>query len=849
MFDKLLSLMTLTDEHREELKSKRGFTDEAIDKFGFRSAVKPDDAESVKAEMLKHYEEQELKDAKILLSADDINPKSDAKVGDLTFTVVGERILVPFFDAEGRCTYVRQHKFGLSGTTPHVYDATRAGEDSLILTEGEFKAGALWQLGYSACASPGISLFGGKNFGILEDWILSKDVDEVHIMFDGEVKDDPIKYPKQYKPDKRVRHDTDWWAYKLARMLDQSGIKTKVVSWPESWLIDGKIDPDAAIAAGRTRDEFDALLENAYTHKEFRKSWSGEKKQVLEQKAKKEAFKSDIVQRNGQYYKKVKKGDEEYEVQFTNFTMEIVAKHTVRNEESGETEILREALIHSQDGEYTEKINILPSHMTSPAEFKKAVMSVGDFIYTGDGNDLTNLINRLFAEQEVKDCHRPIQVGKIDDRLYSGFFMGNVAFTEQGVVNSDEEGGFWVKDVYVKPDSYIVDGATSIHLNTEQFDWRQGIDKLCEAYGSHAPRVLVMWQIASLFRDVFFKIRGGRGFFPLMYVGGGYKSGKTTLTGQVQNFLGMGDIFQMDMSSSTKAGLDRSVRYYSHLPLWIDEVRADTIREDTQGMFRNMYNGSAGLKAMRTGTSQVRTTDVNCTLLLSGQETPPDAALNERMIKINISAGTRPKNTDAFKWVSKHLNKLSYMAYEMLGRYDEVTEYIKKHYVDNIEDMNDRLANTRVAGNYAVILTLAEMLGMDKIDGFEDYIFELASESCTESEERNESNVIFMEMLDIMQEESIHAAKYFHTRRDDNDIDVAWTKMYSKYKEVKSKRRESVMDNKALLNQLKDAGVATVKCNSKVDGHMTRCWRLRSEKLPDVLVKYINDNYGRKDGF
>jgi hypothetical protein len=433
--------------------------------------------------------------------------------------------------------------------------------------------------------------------------------------------------------------------------------------------------------------------------------------------------------------------------------------------------------------------------------------------------------------------------------MYEGFFMGNVAFTPHGVINADEEGGFWVKDVYVKPDSYIVDGATSIYLNTEEFDWRQGIDKLCEAYGSHAPRVLLMWQIASLFRDVFFMIRGGRGFFPLMYVGGGFKSGKTTLTGLSQNFLGMGDIFQMDMASSTKAGLDRSVRYYSHLPLWIDEIRGDTIRDDTQGMFRNMYNGSAGLKAMRTGTSQVRTTDVNCTLLLSGQETPPDAALNERMVKINISSGTRPKETDAFRWVSKNLNKFSHMTYELLSKYDEVTKYIEQHYVDNIEDLNDRLANSRVAGNYAVILTVAEYLGMDKIPGFEDYIFDLANESCEESEERNESNVIFLEMLDIMQEEGICASKYFHKRRDDNQIDVAWSKMYAKYKESKAKRRESVMDSKALVNQLKDAGVVTKKSNTKIDGHSTRCWRLVTEKLPDVLVSYINENYGRSDGF
>ena len=847
MFDKLLSLMTLTEEHREELKTKRGFTDATIDKFGFKSAIHPDKAEEIKEELLKHYSEQELKDAKLLLSADDINAKSQAKAGDLTFTVVGERIVVPFFDAEGRCSYLRQHKFGLSGTTPNIYDATREGSDSLILTEGEFKAGALWQLGYSAGASPGISLFGAKNFGILEDWIQEQDVNTVYIMFDGEVKDDPIKYPKQYKKKRNIRHDTDWWAYKLARMLQQSGIDTRVVVWPESWLIDGKIDPDAAIAAGRTKKDFDSLLENAYTHKEFRKSWSGEKKQVLEQKAKKESFKSDIIQKNGQYLKKVRKGEEEYEVPITNFTMEIIAKNSTRNEETDRIEIVRETRITSQDGEHVAHLHIEPTHFTSPTEFKRAAMGVGDFQFTGSGDDLVNLVNRLFAEQEVKDCQRPIQIGAIKEDMYSGFFTDNVAFCNNQVIHSDDEGGFWVGDIYVKPSSYIVESAPGILLETEQFDWREGIDKLCEAYGSQAPRVLVLWQAASLFSVVFFNIRGGRGSFPLMYVGGGFKSGKTTLIGITNNFLGMGDIQQLDIATTTKAGLDRTMKFYSSLPVWIDELRSETFDDSMQGMLRGAHNRSSGMKAMRTGTSQVRTTDIRCTMLLSGQETPPDAALNERMVKVNVSAFERPKDNSSFRWITKNMPKLSHMAFELLSKYDEISEYIKKNYVDNLDDLNERLENARVAGNYGVIVTMAEYLGMDAGE-FESYLFDLAEESCKESDERNESASIFMEFLDILHEENTPACKYFHVRRD-GDVDVAWSKMYLKYKQYKMRVRDNVMDSTALLNQLKDNGTIIKGRNAQIDGKSTRCWTMRPEKLPQELNDYINDNYGRIDGF
>lgn len=848
VYDKLLSLMTLSSEHRKELQDKRGFTDETIDKFGFKSAIRPDKADEVKEEMLKHFSEEELKGAKILLSADDISPKTDSQVGDLTFTVVGERIVVPFFGSDGSCTYLRQHKFGLSGTTPHIYDATREGSSTLILTEGEFKATALHQLAYSAAASPGISLFGGKNFGILEDWIQAQDVNQVHIMFDGEIKNDPIRFPDQYKEDKRVRHDTDWWAYKLCRMLEQSGISTKVVVWPESWLIGGKIDPDAAIANGKVREDFDALLENSYTHKEFRKSWSGEKKQVLEQKAKKEAYKSDIVQKNGQYFKKTKRGDEYVEVPFTNFTMEIIAKNTTRSEDTDKLEIIRETRITSQDGESTSNLSIEPIHFTSSAEFKKALMSSGDYQYTGTSDDLTNLVNRLFAEQEVKDCQRPIQVGRIKEDKFDGVFMGNVAFTEHGVHHADDEGGFWINDIYVRPDSYIVGASCGVHLNTQAFDWREGINKMCEAYGSQAPKMLVLWEAASLFKETFFNARGGTGFFPLMYVGGGYKSGKTTVTGQAMNFLGMGDIMQLDISTTTKAGLDRSMKYYSSLPLWIDELRSDDNFKKYEGSFRGAYNGASGIKAMRSGTSQVRTTDVNCTLLLTGQETPPDAALNERMIKVNINSGDRPKDSSAFKWLSKNMRELSNMSYELLSRSEEIRNYVKKEYVDNADDMNERIENARVAGNYAVILTMAECLGLCDED-FEEYIFEAAFDSCRESEEKNESMSIFNEVLDMMHEEKMPASKYFGRTRCDTEVWCAWTKMFSKYKEIKRRRGESVMEEGAIINQLLDNKTVLSRGPAKIDGHSTRCVKLYTKNLPAALVEYIEDKYNGEGDF
>jgi hypothetical protein len=161
-----------------------------------------------------------------------------------------EPILIPYFDENLKLIGLRPHKgMGRSGTltgTPQLYiprglsPPTETGRlperfSRVIGTEGEFKAGMVWQAmgeGMNRASflpeklASGLEVFGvaalpgiwfGKNYEIrelLDDWLRRVKCRQFIVVYDNEEKGDP-KYPEAFKADRRKRFD----AIKCARYL------------------------------------------------------------------------------------------------------------------------------------------------------------------------------------------------------------------------------------------------------------------------------------------------------------------------------------------------------------------------------------------------------------------------------------------------------------------------------------------------------------------------------------------------------------------------------------------------------------------------------------------------------
>jgi hypothetical protein len=122
----------------------------------------------------------------------------------------------------------------------------------VVITEGEFKAAALWQMvgagrddgiePWGVCAVPGINF--GANYDLrseLDAWLQAVQCRYVVVAYDDQ--------DKTGKP-MRERHDALIWARYLASDLARTRhVKAKVLVLPTSWRDEnGKADWDGALA-------------------------------------------------------------------------------------------------------------------------------------------------------------------------------------------------------------------------------------------------------------------------------------------------------------------------------------------------------------------------------------------------------------------------------------------------------------------------------------------------------------------------------------------------------------------------------------------------------------------------
>ena len=266
--------------HHEDLRKKRGFTEATIEALGFKSSVKgnKENAET----LIERWGEEPLIELGIIKSEKrdlNLNPqlcglgitgKKDAD-GESKMDWVNP-IIIPYLDENGVPFYLRPHKGGLKRQQKDEYYKEQTGgsvyapyllaslvaenNGTCIITEGEFKAAALWQCRIPAVAIPGIQFTRSRSGDIsspeykfrndLVKLLKQFGVTDVVVIFDNETKDDPAF--KSYKPDPWDRYDTIVWSEYLAIDLRGEFESVRIGQIPDAWRIEGKADFDSALA-------------------------------------------------------------------------------------------------------------------------------------------------------------------------------------------------------------------------------------------------------------------------------------------------------------------------------------------------------------------------------------------------------------------------------------------------------------------------------------------------------------------------------------------------------------------------------------------------------------------------
>lgn len=291
VWHEIWSRLTLSATDRESLKRKRGYSRETIEALGFRSSSR--DNRTLLQPILDSFPIDQL-------LAEGIATK-DEKTGEFKINsqLCGwglkkrggkaendewdwtNPILIPYFNRHGIVTTIRPHKGGLSGkrwmiehgyeygfrstrtrthpyVTPLLWNRPEAWQDKCVLTEGEFKAGALFQTAIPAVATPGIQMLKNDLFlRELVEILRGAGIKEVVVVYDNE--------DKSHKPDPWSRYEAEVYARYACHALRGEGFYTSYANLPDEWRIDGKADWDGALAkfGSGAKSKFHAVLKTA----------------------------------------------------------------------------------------------------------------------------------------------------------------------------------------------------------------------------------------------------------------------------------------------------------------------------------------------------------------------------------------------------------------------------------------------------------------------------------------------------------------------------------------------------------------------------------------------------------
>lgn len=670
IYDYICDKGKLSEKHKKELQEKRGFSEETIKRFRFFSGGEY--LLRIEAELLETFSKEELLKSGVCNEAGD-------KIG-LSNQLTQNNIIIPYLDKQ-KVTLLRAHKFGFSSVSVQVYQEANFDGRNIILTEGEFKAAAACQLGLPAIAIPGISSFSKEHFPILVKLLNIYQIRSVCVIFDNEIKDNP-NY-SNYKQKPSDRYDTQYYAYFMAKKLEDEGFLTKIGTLPQGWMMDGKIDLDGALSQGKTKDDILQVVATAKNYKEYLEDLPPEAHNIIIKKREASYFRSHIKVNFGQYEAIRKRGKAEVSEIISNFTLKIVATH-----ETPEG-MMRAIVLLNKIGE-SSKVSMLSPEDMSALQFKTFCFAQGNFLWEGAQEDLNAIWRHEFLHDDGRHIIEPESVGWVDNM----WLFGNVAIKDGKEMRPDESGIFWTEKKGYKPIALSEDSSIP-YIAFKTPDLPDILAKLGDTIGKEEAKLSVGWIFSVIYLEEVFKLYN---CFPFLFLTGKKGSGKSHIADWLMCFWGL-ERSGKQAADSTSVGLQRCLEYYSSLPVFIDEYKNTLKITQKNGFFRNCYNRQSASKGIKSSFG-IRSAKIKGTLLFAGEETPEDPALLSRCIPILITLKRR--GTNHYDWFQSHCPEFSHHIIEHIRDKNKHLEQFRKLLFEAREYFRGIGMDDRMAMNYSV---------------------------------------------------------------------------------------------------------------------------------------------------
>ena len=331
-----------------------------------------------------------------------------------------------------------------------------------------------------------------------------------------------------------------------------------------------------------------------------------------------------FCEENGCYYGLTDKG----EVQWSNFTMRPLF-HILDQE--------RPRRLYELKGAGSRKkvlVDMDMEELISIAKFRKKLEGIGNYIWSGNENDMIKLKSYLYENTETANL--VTQMGWNPAGFYAwgnGIYVDGAFRTadEYGIVATSE--GEKIKYWYIPAAAKATDGEAYerqrkfVHRSLQNVKFGEYMREFVAVHGDNGKIGLCYW-LASLFRDI---VTGATRSFPILNLFGPKGSGKTELGAALMAFF-VGDNKAPNLKNSTPIALNDDVAYASNALVHFDEYKND-LNPKMIEFLKGLYDGVGRTKMGGANYSDRKMTSVRTGVIVSGQEIPTaDIALFHRCV-------------------------------------------------------------------------------------------------------------------------------------------------------------------------------------------------------------------------
>jgi hypothetical protein len=286
--------------------------------------------------------------------------------------------------------------------------------------------------------------------------------------------------------------------------------------------------------------------------------------------------------------------------------------------------------------------------------------------------------------------------------------------------------------------------------------------KLGETIGDAEASIALGWVTAVPFMEEIYEYTSS---FPFLFITGRWQSGKSTIADWLMRFFGV-ETGGLAISQTTAVAIQRSLAYFSSLPVWLDEYRNTKDVVQKNGFLRNAYNRQSSGKGVKADFG-LREAKVRGTIMISGEETPKDGALLTRCITIFVSRAKRKANY--YNWFVLNKGKFSSHIFDVIKRKEELKPVFFKAFGEWRESFSQKGVDDRLAINYAIVMA-------GYVVAFGDTDLDFATQLITETqalqaEYREEQAVsVFLDDLMAMKTRNIVGPAYWIVDVDKDNV-------------------------------------------------------------------------------